>query len=87
MTEKVEKQRRCAERHSSAFENRVFMFWSPNVPVGTVGKADAQIRGLQVVINGENKRRIQQLRAKARLGKQDTGNLAFRVYQITRFTA
>ena len=80
--DKFKIQQEYAKRHLSDFNHHVFMFWSPNVPVGTVDKALAEIRGLQLVINGEYKRRVQQLLDKARVEKQDTGNPVFRVFQI-----
>ena len=71
-----------AESHLIQFEHNVFMFWSPNVPKGFMTKHLAQIDGLKLVINGEYKRCVRELRKKARTERQDTGNPAFRVIQI-----
>ena len=52
------------------------------MPVGYLTKHLAEIDGLEVVINGEYKRRVDLMREKARREKQPTGNDAFRMLQI-----
>ena len=79
--EKYRKQQEYARQYLTDFYPE-YMFWSPYVPVGYITSRLAEIEGLQLVINGEYKRRVGQLRKKARKEKQDTGNPVFRVLQI-----
>ena len=80
--EKYEKQRTYAEAFLSQFDRHVFMFWSPNVPVGFVTEGLAQIERLELVINGEYKRCVEELLDNAQEQNQETGNPVFRVFQI-----
>lgn len=56
------------------------MFWSPVVPVGAVTKGLAETRPR--IINGEYKRRINELLALAEATTHDARNPVFRVLQI-----
>ena len=58
------------------------MFWSPVVPKGYLTENLAKINGLELVINGSYKERIELLRLRARTEAQDTGNPFFRALQI-----
>lgn len=82
ITDKFEKQKAYAAKYLENFDRHVFQFWSPCVPVGHLTERLGQISGLDVVINGEYKSRVNMLRAKARREKQTTGNDAFRMLQI-----
>jgi hypothetical protein len=58
------------------------MFWSPYVPVGYITEHLEKVDGLKLVINGEYKRCVHELLARASREHQDTGNPVFRVFQI-----
>jgi len=83
---KFEWQITFAERHLPNFETICYQFWSPVVPKGTLTTALTQIekvgRRLELIINGEYKRRIQELRKLAKKETRNTQNPVFRVLQI-----
>lgn len=79
---KHERQRAYAQNHLTQFNNFVYMLWSPVVPVGYQTEHLAQIEGLQLVINGEYKRRVEQLRELAGSTTHDARNPFFRILQI-----
>jgi hypothetical protein len=79
---KFEKQKAYAAKYLENFDKHICQFWAPRVPVGYMTERLAQIDGLQVVINGEYKRRVDLLRKRARKEQQPTGNDAFRMLQI-----
>lgn len=81
---KHENQLAYADRFLSQFEHKTFMFWSPKVPRGYLTKNLAKIEGLELVINGEYKRRVDELLDLAKTSSQDTGNQVFRVFQILK---
>jgi hypothetical protein len=58
------------------------MFWSPVVPIGYLTKHLAKIEGLELIINGEYSRRVDELRSIARKEAQGVGNDFFRSLQI-----
>ena len=66
----------------SNFEVVRYQFWSPVVPVGYLTMHLAEIDGLELVINEEYAKRVDDLQALARKLKNDTGNPFFRVLQI-----
>ena len=76
------RQREYAITHLTNFENHRFMFWSPVVPVGYLTEHLEGIEGLELVINGEYKKCIEQLRVLARDRTHDTRNPFFRMLQI-----
>jgi hypothetical protein len=79
---KFEKQKRYAgERLRHLAEHR-FMLWSPIVPKGYLTENLVRIEGLELIINEEYARRIDQLRQHARTSTHDVGNPAFRLLQI-----
>ena len=82
MTAKYERQREYASEFLGKFSKHHFMFWSPVVPKGYLTENLAKIDGLELVINGSYKERIEHLRCRARREKQDTGNPFFRALQI-----
>jgi len=82
LREKHQKQRLYAESHLNDFQHHVFEFWSPVVPVGYLTDHLPEIEGLRLVINGEYKRRVNQLLEKAKSERQPTENPVFRVFQI-----
>ena len=75
-------QQAYAESYLARFQNHVFMFWSPYVPVGYITEHLSEVDGLKLVINGAYKRCVGELQQMARNEHQDTGNPAFRVLQI-----
>lgn len=80
---KHERQKKYARRELKSFENKRFQFWSPNVPRGYVTQNLAKLKpGLELVINGEYAKRIEELREAARTRKNNEGNDAFRLLQI-----
>lgn len=80
--QKFGRQKEYAREFLKDFPNCHFMFWSPYVPEGYVTKGLRRIRGLELVINGEYKRCVEELRGKASIMSNDTGNPFFRVLQI-----
>jgi len=79
---KHERQKRYANQFLRHFGVRHFMFWSPVVPRGYLTEHLAQIEGLELIINGEYKSRINELRDLARKSTYDARNPFFRVLQI-----
>jgi hypothetical protein len=78
---KHERQKDYADSQLQQFKECKFMLWSPRVSKGLEARLHA-IKGLDLVINEDYTRRIDQLSEKARREAQDTGNPAFRVLQI-----
>lgn len=79
---KLRRQRDYARECLSLFNNKVFMFWSPNVPRGAMTDELSKIDGLQLFINQTYTQAVEKLRAEARKTKADTGNPFFRALQI-----
>jgi hypothetical protein len=79
---KHEKQLEYAKSYLNRFRHHVFMFWSPYVPKGYRTEHLEKIEGLEMVVNREYKRCVDELIEKAREERQDTGNPAFRLLQI-----
>ncbi|MDF1543551.1 MAG: hypothetical protein P1R58_00450 [bacterium] len=71
-----------AREHLANFKNVRYMFWSPVVPVGYVTEELGKIDNLELVINGEYTKRIEQLRQLAKKTTHDARNPFFRVLQI-----
>ena len=80
--QKYQKQKEYAREFLKDFPNRRFMFWSPKVPEGYITKGLRGIRGLELVINTDYTKCISDLRSKAKIMSNDTGNPFFRVLQI-----
>ena len=79
---KHQRQREYAEEFLADFPTHRFMFWSPYVSRGFLTENLAKIGGLELIINGNYKARVDQLRARAAKEAQDTGNPFFRALQI-----
>ena len=79
---KHKRQREYAKQYLANFKNHRFMFWSPVVPVGYITKHLAAIDGLELMINGDYKKRIEQLRSLAGEITHDARNPFFRMLQI-----
>lgn len=79
---KYERQKDYAKKYLTNFKSHKFMFWSPVVPVGYITEHLEEIEGLELVINGEYKKRIEQLRLLARKTTHDAKNPFFRMLQI-----
>ena len=78
---KHERQKEYAGKQLGSFDNHIFMLWSLVVPVDYITNRLIEIDGLQVVINGEYKKRIQQLKQLAKNTTHDTINSFFRMLQ------
>lgn len=78
---KHERQRQYGTKYLQDFQCE-YMFWSPVVPVGAITKGLAELPDLQCIINGEYKRRINELQALAEATTHDARNPVFRVLQI-----
>ncbi len=79
---KHQRQVEYAKKYLANFSNHVFMFWSPVVPKGYITRGLQNIPNLELVINGEYKRRIERLRELAKKMTHDTRNPFFRMLQI-----
>lgn len=82
ITAKYERQQNYAQDRLPQFTERHFMLWSPVVPIGYRTEQLEQIAGLELVINGEYTRRVDQLRQMAATETYDACNPFFRVLQI-----
>lgn len=79
---KYERQKDYANKYLKKFKSHRFMFWSPVVPKGYLTKHLQEIDGLELVINGEYKKRFNQLRLLASKTTHDARNPFFRMLQI-----
>ena len=79
---KYGRQKEYAKKYLANFHNHRFMFWSPDVPVGYITQHLKRIGTLELIINGEYKKRIEQLRVLARNTTHDARNPFFRMLQI-----
>jgi hypothetical protein len=82
VTAKYQRQQSYAHDHLPQFTERHFMFWSPVVPIGYRTEHLQQIAGLELIINGEYKRRVEELRQMAASETYDACNPFFRILQI-----
>lgn len=78
---KHERQKCYGENYLHDFRCE-YMFWSPVVPVGFITEQLVLLTDLQLVINGEYKRRVEELKTLAAQTTHDTKNPFFRVLQI-----
>ena len=76
------RQKEYASKYLAAFSEVHYMFWSPVVPVGYITEHLAGIDGLESIINGTYKKRVEELRELARTTTHDTQNPFFRTLQI-----
>ena len=79
---KYARQRDYAKRFLSNFDSHHFMFWSPVVPRGFLTTALSNIDGLEVVVNEDFTRCVDQLQQHVMTAKQDLGNPFLRALQI-----
>ena len=79
---KHKRQKEYADKQLANFKNHVFMFWSPVVPVGYITEHLNEIESLEKIINGEYRKRIEQLRLLAKNTTHDSRNPFFRMLQI-----
>ncbi|MAS09080.1 hypothetical protein [Salinisphaera sp.] len=79
---KHERQQMYAEKYLSNFKSRRYQFGSPVVPRGYITEHLARLEGLELIVNGSYKRRIEELQAKAVKETHDARNPVFRVLQI-----
>ena len=76
------RQKEYVKDYLANFKNHKFMFWAPVVPMGYLTEHLGNIEGLELVINGEYKKRIEKLRELARKTTYDARNPFFRMLQI-----
>lgn len=79
---KYKSQQAYAEEYLIHFRCHHFMFWSPIVPEGHNTEGLRKINGLELIINDKYTSCINELRQKAKIMSNDTGNPFFRVLQI-----
>ena len=79
---KHERQKAYAAQYLDNFKHVRFMFWSPVVPKGYLTEHLASIEDLELFINGQHKRCIQELRDRAKKETANAGNPFFRTLQI-----
>jgi len=79
---KHERQKEYANQYLKNIKNHIFMFWSPVVPRGYITEHLDEIQGLDLIINGEYKKRIEQLQLLAKNSTYDAQNPFFRMLQI-----
>jgi len=82
ISKKHERQKQYASKFLSNFQNIRFMFWSPVVPRGYITAELAKLSDLELVINGEYKKKIEELKELASQTTHDTRNPFFRMLQI-----
>lgn len=76
------RQKAYAEEFLTGFKNKRFMFWSPRVPKGAITNEISQLPDLELIINDEYSKKVDELRALARTTTSDCGNVFFRTLQI-----
>ena len=79
---KHKRQKEYAEKYLTNFRHHKYMFWSPVVPKGYITEHLAAIESLESIINGEYKRRVEELRVLASKTTHDARNPFFRMLQI-----
>ncbi len=81
ITKKHERQKRYGSTYLKNFTCE-YMFWSPVVPVGFITQGLSNLPDLNLIINGEYKKRIEELKHHAANTTHDARNPVFRVLQI-----
>jgi len=76
------RQRQYAEKYLGNFKTIRYQFWSPVVPKGYITDHLAEIDALELIINGEYKKRVLALQAMAKRETHDARNPVFRVFQV-----
>lgn len=82
ITNKYQRLQRYARDRLPAFTDRHYMFWSPVVPEGYITDYLERLTGLELIINGEYRRRIEEMRVMAAAVTYDARNPFFRILQI-----
>jgi len=82
IAKKHRRQKQYADRYLRRFPHRTYMLWSPVVPEGYLTEHLRRIELLELVINEEYAKRVDELRAEARDRTNIEGNDVFRVLQI-----
>lgn len=82
IAKKHARQQAYASQYLSDFRNIHYQFWSPVVPKGYITEHLGRIDTLELIINGEYKKRIEQLLELASKETHDARNPVFRVFQI-----
>ena len=80
--EKFARQKKYAKKHLKHFDNHRYMFWSPCVPARYRTENLSTIRGLELIINGEYKKRVDKLKELAKKHTHNMNNPFFRMLQI-----
>ena len=80
--DKHQRQQEYANEFLEQFKNKRFMLWSTRVPKGAITNEISQIPGLELIINEEYTKRVDELRTLARTTTADCGNVFFRTLQI-----
>ena len=74
ITKKNERQKNYAQKYLQNFPHHRFMFWSPVVPEGYITNRLKSIDGLELVINSEYAKCVDELREKAQVLTHETNN-------------
>ena len=82
LASKFQRQRSFASSHLGTFRSTHYMFWSPVVPKGRLTTALAEFTDVELVINAQYKKAVEDLRTLARNITRDEGNPFFRALQI-----
>ena len=82
ITKKHIRQIEYAKKYKDNFTNHRFMFWSPYVPRGYITKNLGNLGQLELIINGDYKNRVGELRQLAKHTTHDARNPFFRMLQI-----
>ena len=82
LRDKFDRQQSYAKSRLKRFKNITVQLWSPYVPKGYLTEYLASFEGLELVINGTYKAKVDALIKRAKTDKHDTGNPFFRTLQI-----
>lgn len=82
LEKKFERQKNYAKKNLKAFPKKVYMFWSPYVPIGKTTDVLKRIPELKLVINKQYTDCFDELRDYAKKESFQTSNPAFRMLQI-----
>jgi len=80
--EKHQRQKEYVKKYLEDFHEIHFMFWSPIVPEGSLTNELKQMEKLELVVNKEYTKCIDELKEKAKKIASDIGNPFFRSLQI-----
>ncbi|MDO8469420.1 MAG: hypothetical protein Q7S84_00170 [bacterium] len=80
--EKYSRQKDYAKKYLKQFKTQFFMLWSPVVSSREVLQGIKKIKGLELIINKDYARCIEELKSEAKKKTNNTGNPFFRTLQI-----